>query len=194
MSEPVLRLKPLTHGRRNYLRYIPVLIILGVIWYFVGVVLPLKYHVPTWEYALIQLFFALMAGLAVWDMARQVRYNRMYRSIREFALYRDYAWFITTNGEEVTVPIDEFNPCVIEYAPPMQPIMPQTQYSTYYPGEVDLLINHYGTGYTLAITAEQCRQLNQVLTIDFGKPRIDWCGEKRRRVGPITLERWNLAC
>ncbi|GAB6944256.1 hypothetical protein [Vulcanisaeta sp. JCM 14467] len=193
MSEPVLRIKPTAYGKRNYSRDILALIIIGLLWYFVGILLPPKYHIPTWEYALIQLFFALMAGLAVWDMVRQVRYNRTYRSIREFALYRDYAWFITTNGEEVTVPIDEFNPCVIEYAPPMQSYGPQYG-PAYYPGEVELLINHYGIGYTLVIDTEQCRQLNLVLTRDFGKPRIDWCGEKRKRVGPIILERWNLAC
>ena len=130
---------------------------------------------------------------AIWDMARQVRFNRMFRSIREFALYRNYAWFITTNGEEVTVPIDEFNPCIIEYAPPYQTYGPRYG-PMYYPGLVELLINHYGTVYTLVIDTEQCRQLNQVLMTDLGKPGINWCGERRKKVGPIILEKWNLAC
>ena len=42
MSEPVLKLKPVSYGRRNYLRDVPPLIILGVLWYFVGIVLPPK--------------------------------------------------------------------------------------------------------------------------------------------------------
>ena len=193
MSEPVLRLKPVSYGRKNYLRDILALIIISLLWYFVGILLPLKYNIPTWEYALIQLFFTLIAALAVWDLARQVRSNRMYKSIKDFALYRDYAWFVTINGEEVTVPINEFNPCVIDYAPPYRTYGPRYG-PVYYPGSVTLLINHYGTGYTLAINTEQCRQLNQILAIDFGKPRIDWCGEKRKKVGPIILERWNLAC
>ena len=193
MSEPVLRLKPVSYGGRNYLRYILALIIIGLIWYFVGIVLPPRYNIPAWEYALIQVFFVLMAGLVVWDMARQVRYNRAYRSIREFAFYRDYAWFATVDGEEVTISIDEFNPCVINYAPPYRTY--GSQYGpVYYPGIVELLINHYGVGYTIVLNTEQCRQLNQVLTTDFGKPRIDWCGERERRVGPVVLVRPDLAC
>ncbi|WP_054843493.1 hypothetical protein [Vulcanisaeta souniana] len=125
-------------------------------------------------------------------MIRSARENRLYRSIRDFALYRDYAWFITVDGEEVTIPISDLNPCVIKYTPPVRNL---NRPWWYYPGWVELLISYNDVNYTILLSTDQCRQLNQVLMTDFGKSRIDWCGgRRRRRLAPVVLTRPKLAC
>ncbi len=84
-----------------------------------------------------------------------------------FNLYRDYVLLAT--GGEVSIPIGEFKPCIIEYMPPTNPVV--SWY--YYPGYVIILLGYNGTGYVFTINTKQCRQLNTVLTTDFGMPRID---------------------
>lgn len=190
MSEPILRVKPISYGRRNYLRYIPAIIVIALVW-FVGIVLAIQYKLPNWEYALLNLFFALITAYVIWAMIRSARENRLYRSIRDFALYRDYAWFITVDGEEVTIPISDLNPCVIKYTPPVRNL---NRPWWYYPGWVELLISYNDVNYTILLSTDQCRQLNQVLMTDFGKSRIDWCGEKEKKAGPVVLTRPKLAC
>ena len=190
MGEPILRLKPMNQ-RLNILMHAVVIIIIGVVWYVTGVVMPMQHNVPVWGFALINLFYALIMVYAIWTLISQVRWGRSYRLVKDFALYRDYAWLLTVGGEEVIIPISDFNPCVISYEPPTTTYYPVF---THNPGSAVLVITYYGISYAMAFNIDQCKRLNQVLIIDFSKQRIDWCREEVRKVGPIRLTRPKLAC
>ncbi|WP_054856762.1 hypothetical protein [Vulcanisaeta sp. JCM 16159] len=99
-------------------------------------------------------------------------------------------------GDEVTIPIEDFNPCVTDYAPPYRTQPGRYSVGTYYPGRVWLKISHYGEDYILHIDTEQCRKLNTVLSTDYNKPKIDWCGGRVvKDMGKLgRIERPSLAC
>ncbi|WP_054853715.1 hypothetical protein [Vulcanisaeta distributa] len=206
MPEPILKLKPFTAGSEVG-KMVLAMAVTSALWYGIGYLLPQRYHVPLWELALIQLFFALFMALEIWELIKNVKERRVY--IKDFILYKDYVWFATVKGgDEVTIPIEEFNPCVVKYASPLSSYPYQVNVSSnsvragwtwnyqYYPGRVWLKISHYGEDYILHIDTEQCRRLNQVLNIDFGKPRIDWCGGRVvKDMGKFgRIERPGLAC
>ena len=190
MGEPVLRLKPMNQ-RLNILMHAAAIIIVGVVWYVTGVVMPMQRNVPVWVFALINLFYALIMVYAIWTLISQVRLSRSYRFVKDFALYRDYAWLLTVDGEEVIIPISSFNPCVISYEPPTTTYYPVF---THNPGSAVLAVTYYGISYAMAFNIDQCKQLNQVLVTGFGKQGIDWCREEVKKVGPIRLTRRKLAC
>ncbi|ADY00264.1 hypothetical protein VMUT_0047 [Vulcanisaeta moutnovskia 768-28] len=162
-------------------------------WFLIGYLLPLKMNASLSVTIGLQLFFGLFFILAIYSLYRDIK--RRGKFIKDFALYRDYAWFLTKNDKEVTIPIGEFNPCVVDYAPPVRSYSPQWG-SLYFPGKVWIRINHYGEDYILLIDTEQCRRLNQILNTDFGKPRIDWCGGRVvKDMGKLgRIERPGLAC
>ncbi|WP_054842883.1 hypothetical protein [Vulcanisaeta distributa] len=206
MSEPVLKLRPATAGSEIG-KMVLAMIVTGALWFMFGYLAPLQYRIPLWEFVLIQLFFALFIVLEVWQLIKSIRERGKY--IKDFILYRDYVWFTTKSGKEVTIPIEEFNPpCVVDYAPSVSSYPYRVSVSPgsirvgqpwnyyYFPGRVWLKISHYGEDYILHIDTEQCRKLNTVLSTDYNKPRIDWCGGRvvkdMGRLGRI--ERPGLAC
>jgi hypothetical protein len=195
MSEPILRLRPIQEKSQIAGYILPFGVILAM-WFLIGYLLPLKMHASLSVTIGLQLFFGLFLILAIQSLYKDIK--RRGRFIKDFALYRDYVWFLTKNDEEMTIPIGEFNPCVIDYTPPIyqQSFGPSMWGPRYIPGKVWIRINHYGEDYILLIDTEQCRRLNQILNTDFGKPRIDWCGGRiikdMGRFGRI--ERPGLAC
>ncbi|WP_243668912.1 hypothetical protein [Vulcanisaeta sp. JCM 16161] len=158
------------------------MIVTGALWFMFGYLAPPQYRIPLWEFALIQLFFALLIVLEVRQLIKSVRERGKY--IKDFILYKDYVWFTTVKGDEVTIPIEEFNPCVTDYAPPLSSYpyrvnvnpnsvrVGQPWNYQYYPGRVWLKISHDDEDYILHIDTEQCRRLNTVLSTDYNKPRL----------------------
>ncbi len=65
MSEPVLKLRPFT-AMSEVGKMVLAIIVTSALWYGVSYLASLQYHVPLWEFTLIQLFFALFIVLEVW--------------------------------------------------------------------------------------------------------------------------------
>ncbi|MGC8543588.1 MAG: hypothetical protein ACP5NQ_06570, partial [Vulcanisaeta sp.] len=159
MEEPILRLKPIIGFEFGGI--IVAIIVTGAMWYMLGYLAPLQYHITLWEFALIQVFFILILVLEIRELIKDIKERSKY--IKNFILYKDYAWFVTRNGDEVTIPIEDFNPCVTDYAPPYRTQPGRYTPRTYYSGRVWLRISHDGEDYILLIDTEQCRRLNQIL-------------------------------
>ncbi|WP_054856761.1 hypothetical protein [Vulcanisaeta sp. JCM 16159] len=91
MSEPVLELRPAT-AMSEVGKMVLAMIVTGALWFMFGYLAPLQYHIPLWEFVLIQLFFALFIVLEVWQLIKSVRERGKY--IKDFILYK------TTSGSQ----------------------------------------------------------------------------------------------
>ncbi len=81
MSEPVIGFKTISRKRSNIIQGIMIAIIIPLVWYFTDIVLLERYGVPTWEFALINLAYALIIVLAITMCIKSVMTTSRYINV-----------------------------------------------------------------------------------------------------------------
>ena len=140
---------------------------------------------------IFQLIFLVTLIISLRRSMRIIKWSRY--SITELTIHNDYVIFLTHNGDEYRMGIEDFNPCIIEYIPPAQappppspPLMPPpppltlVQY-TYGPGIFIIRIGQGAEEYFLFITTYQYPELKDAMVKI--KKSLDWCNDylKSRR-------------
>ncbi|GAB6943869.1 hypothetical protein [Vulcanisaeta sp. JCM 14467] len=142
-------------------------------------------------FMIILIFQLLFLAILIGNLRRSMRIIKWSRySIMELTIYNDYVVFLTRNGDEHRMSIEDFNPCIIEYIPPAQaspppsppPPMPPPPPTivpyTYGPGIFIIRISQGAEEYFLFIMAYQYSELKDALVKI--KKSLDWCSDYLR--------------
>lgn len=194
MGEPILRIKS---APLSITGFMAVLFIIVLFWVLFDVMtfmliprtlLSMMLSQVTWLIIIfiLQLFFLV---IFVGSLRRTMKLIKWRRSlITELTIYDDYVSFLTYDGDEHKMSVEDFNPCIIEYIPPTQsspsppPPIPPPPPPTFMPptygppGGFVIRINYGVKEYFLFImTYQYPPEINNALR-RIKKP-LDWCGD-----------------